>query len=327
MSSKPAARTDKKSQPNGRPSVFPQVVVMLGVGATSTAAILIRLAQQGAPSLVIAAYRMVLATLILSPLAIFLHRKELKSLKQGDIRWLALSGFFLALHFATWISSLQYTSVASAVVLVATNPLWVGLFSWLFLKEKINRWVVVGMLVALMGGLLISLSDATGKGGIAFSGDGSGRSLWGDFLALLGALFGAGYIIIGRKLRAFTSLPVYTFMVYGVAGVMLLITVIAVRLPLTGYEPQTYLWFLLLALVPQLIGHSSINWGLRYLSAAFVAIVLLSEPIGSSLLAVFLLHETPTAVKVAGGVLILLGIGIASLLEHGKTSGGIASPD
>lgn len=270
---------------------------MLGVCATSTAAVLIRMAQQEAPSLVIAVYRMCIATLVLAPLALLRYRVELKSLKWRDIRWLALSGFFLALHFATWITSLQYTSVASAVVLVATNPLWVGLFSWLFLKERITRWVAVGMLVALLGGVLISLSDAAGGGELAINVDGSKRYLWGDLLALLGALFGAGYIIIGRKLRAFTSLPVYTFMVYGVAAIILLVTVVSVGLPLTGYQPRTYFWLLLLALIPQLIGHSAVNWGLRYLSAAFVAIVLLSEPIGSSLLAVFLLNEIPTTVK------------------------------
>ena len=125
-------------------------------------------------------------------------------------------------------------------------------------------------------------------------------------------MFGAGYIIIGRKLRPFTSLPVYTFTVYGVAGLVLLITVLIARLPLVGYQPQTYLWFLLLAVIPQLIGHSSINWGLKFLPAAFVAVVMLSEPIGSSIMAVFLLNETPTTIMIAGGVLILTGIGIAS---------------
>ena len=279
--------------------------MILGTLATSTAAILIRFAQDGAPSLVIAAWRMCLATLILAPLTLLRYRRELVSLKPSNLRLLALSGLFLAAHFATWISSLQYTSVASAVVLVATNPLWVALFSWTFLKEKLNRRLGIGLLVALAGGLLIGLTDAAGES--------SGTApLFGDLLALLGALFGAGYIIIGRKLRPFTSLPVYTFTVYGIAGLLLLGTVLIARLPLVGYQPQTYLWFLLLAVIPQVIGHSSINWGLKYLPAAFVAVVMLSEPVGSSLMAVFLLNETPTTIMIAGGVLILIGIGIAS---------------
>jgi drug/metabolite transporter (DMT)-like permease len=305
LSSDPVIDQSVNQVPGGKPAIFPELVVILGTLATSTAAILIRFAQDSAPSLVIAAWRMCLATLILAPLALLRYRRELRSLKSGHLRLLALSGLFLAAHFATWISSLQYTSVASAVVLVATNPLWVALFSLLFLKEKLNRQVGIGMLVALAGGVLIGLTDARG----ANTGT---APLLGDLLALLGALFGAGYIIIGRKLRPFTSLPVYTFSVYGIAGLLLLITVWVARLPLTGYQPTVYLWFLLLAIIPQLIGHSSINWGLKYLPAAFVAVVMLSEPIGSSLLAVLLLNETPTTVMIAGGVLILIGIGIAS---------------
>jgi drug/metabolite transporter (DMT)-like permease len=305
LSSDPAINRPSTPKSARKRVFFPEVVVILGTLATATAAILIRFAQDSAPSLVIAAWRMCLATVILAPLALLRCRHELRSLKSSNLRLLALSGLFLAAHFATWISSLQYTSVASAVVLVATNPLWVALFSWAFLKEKLNRRVGFGMLVALAGGLLIGLTDAAG-------GSSGTAPLLGDLLALLGALFGAGYIIIGRKLRPSTSLPVYTFTVYGISGLLLLITVLIARLPLAGYQPQTYLWFLLLAVIPQLIGHSSINWGLKYLPAAFVAVVMLSEPIGSSILAVFLLNETPTTFMLAGGILILIGIGIAS---------------
>jgi len=311
LSSDPVINRSSIPESGRKPAVFPELVVILGTLATSTAAIMIRFAQEDAPSLVIAAWRMCLATLILAPLTLLRYRHELRSLKKKDMRLLALSGLFLAAHFATWISSLQYTSVASAVVLVATNPLWVALFSRLFLREKVSRRVDIGMLVALTGGLLIGLTD--------FTGESTGSApLLGDLLALLGALFGAGYIIIGRKLRPFTSLPVYTFTVYGIAGLLLLFTVLIARLPLTGYQPQTYLWFLLLAIIPQLLGHSSINWGLKYLPAAFVAVVMLCEPIGSSLLAVFLLDETPTAVMIVGGVLILIGIGIASWMENNQ---------
>jgi drug/metabolite transporter (DMT)-like permease len=316
LSSNPPSDRLQKPKNDSRLVFIPEIVVILGTLATSTAAIMIRLAQQDAPSLVIAAWRMGLAALILAPFTILRYQHELKALKRSDLSLLVCSGAFLAAHFATWISSLEYTSVASAVVLVATNPLWVALFSYIFLKERINRWVAAGMLVALLGGVLISLNDAIGGGTAQL--DANPDSLLGDFLALLGALFGAGYIIIGRKLRAFTSLPVYTFTVYGSAAVILLVTVLIFRLPISGYRPVTYFWFLLLALVPQLIGHSSINWGLRYLPAAFVAIVLLSEPIGSSILAVLLLHEIPTAVMVIGGVLILIGIGLASWTEVGR---------
>jgi drug/metabolite transporter (DMT)-like permease len=325
LSSDPPINQKPFTDRDGKPTLFPELVVMLGTLATSTAAILIRFAQASAPSLVIAAWRMCLATLILSAWAILRHRNELRNLKNRDIRLLALSGLFLAGHFATWISSLRYTSVASAVVLVATNPLWVALFSSIFLKEKLNRRLSVGMLVALAGGVLIGLTDATGtRSSLGVTGS---NPLWGDILAILGALFGAGYIIIGRKLRAFTSLPVYTFSVYGIAGLLLLLTVWLAGLPLTGYQPDTYLWFLLLAIIPQLLGHSSINWGLKYLPAAFVAVVMLSEPIGSSILAVILLNETPTTIMIVGGVLILIGIGIASWVSGGKAPRVVSAGD
>jgi drug/metabolite transporter (DMT)-like permease len=315
LSSDPVFDHQLKTGRKGESVFFPELVVMLGTVATATAAILIRFAQEEASSLVIATWRMCLATLILAPLALLRYRRELKGLKGRQIGLLACSGLFLAGHFATWITSLEYTSVASAVVLVATNPLWVALFSRIFLKEGINRQVAAGMLVALAGGLLISLGDAGSSPAM-----GGSNPLLGDFLALLGALFGAGYIIIGRKMRAYTSLPVYTFSVYGIAGLLLLITTLVARLPLTGYKPQTYLWLILLAVIPQLLGHSSINWGLKYLPAAFVAVVMLSEPILSSLLAVLLLEEIPTIIMMAGGVLILLGIGLASWVRNGKAA-------
>ncbi|MBN2678329.1 MAG: EamA family transporter [Anaerolineaceae bacterium] len=317
MSSKSPTKQPHSAISDKRRVLIPELVVIIGTLATSTAAILIRFAQQNAPSLVIAAWRMCLATLILMPFVLIRYRPELKALKRNNLGLLACSGLFLAAHFATWISSLAYTSVASAVVLVATNPLWVALFSRIFLKERISRWVAAGMLIALSGGVLISLNDTVL--GVGTQPNVNPNSLWGDFLALLGALFGAGYIIIGRRLRVFTSLPVYTFTVYGSAGLILLVTVLVAGLPLSGYQPVTYLWFLLLALVPQLIGHSSINWGLRYLPAAFVAVVLLSEPIGSSILAILLLNEIPTTIMVVGGLLILLGIGLASWTELGRS--------
>ncbi len=298
---------------------------MIGVLASSTAAIMIRYAQQDSPSLVIAAWRMGLATVILAPLVLLRYRTELRSLKSQDLRLLALSGLFLAAHFATWISSLRYTSVASAVVLVNTNPLWVALFSWLLLGEKPTRRVTVGMLVALAGGVVIGVNDLPGEG-LTGLGFGSG-TLFGDLLALFGALFGAGYIIIGRKMRVFTSLPIYAFSVYGIAALFLIVTVIVSGQPLTGYQPGTYMWFLLLAVIPQLLGHSSVNWGLKYLPAAFVAVVMLSEPIGSSLMAVLILKEIPTILMMIGGLLILIGIGIASSVGRVKTADEISPVD
>ena len=142
-----------------------------------------------------------------------------------------------------------------------------------------------------------------------------GKAFLGDLLALAGAIAGASYLMIGRRLRARVSLISYVFVVYGMAAVCLLLIMFAAGQSPFGYSPTTFLWFILLALVPQLLGHSTFNWALGYLSAAYVSITLLGEPIGSTVLAYFLLSETPSAIKVIGGILILVGIYVASLRD------------
>jgi drug/metabolite transporter (DMT)-like permease len=286
--------------------------LFIAILAVSTASIFIRFAQTDAPSLVIAALRLIFASLVLAPIALTRHRAELKALTRRELLLGLLSGFFLSIHFATWISSLEYTTVASSVVFVSTGPLWVALLSPFFLKEPLTRPVLIGMSLALVGGIVIGLSDACSwnHGLICPSLNQilHGRMLFGNFLALLGAWMVAGYLIIGRKLRAKMSLVPYIFLVYGMAAVCLLFIVVATRESLFGYHWLTYVWILLLALVPQLIGHSTYNWALAYIPAALVAVMTLGEPIGSSILAYFILNETPGIVVIAGGVLILVGI-------------------
>jgi drug/metabolite transporter (DMT)-like permease len=273
-----------------RPPVSPLLALFFGILAVSAASIFIRFAQTNAPSLVIAAYRLALATLILSPVALSRHRSELGGLNRRELGLALLSGFFLALHFATWITSLEYTSVASSVVLVTTTPLWVALLAPFTLKEALSRTVRLGMVLALIGGVVVGLSDtcAWTSGSLVcpplsdFMREGA---FWGDLLALAGAIMAAAYVLIGRRLRGNMSLITYIYLVYG------------------------------MALVPQLLGHSTFNWALRYLSAAYVSITLLGEPIGSTILAYFLLKETPSALKIFGAILILVGIYVASQSE------------
>ena len=290
-----------------RPPVPPLLAVLFGILAASTAAIFIRYAQDYAPSLVIAAWRLSLASLVLTPLALTRRRAELTSLSRREVGLALLSGLFLALHFATWITSLEYTTVASSVVLVSTTPLWVALLSPFTLREPITRLRAVGMLVALTGGGIVGLSD---------SGESAASNpLLGDALALVGAVMGASYVILGRRLRSRMSLVSYTFMVYGMAAVVLVALMLAAGQTPFGYPAQAYLWFALLALVPQLLGHSSFNWALRYLSAAYVSTLLLGEPVGSTILALVLLNETPGLLKLAGAVLILAGIYVVAAGE------------
>ena len=303
-----------------RPRFNPLLVLAFGILAVSTGSILVRYAQEDAPSLVIAAWRLGLAAIVLAPMTLHRDRRVLRLLRRDEIALALLSGLFLAMHFATWISSLEFTTVASSVVLVTTTPLWVALVSPIFLKEPITRPVMAGMILALIGGITIGLADTCTwhAGGLVCPDLGEmvrGRAFLGDLLALAGAMFAAAYVIIGRKLRVNVTLLSYIFLVYGAAAILLVVLMLISGGSAFGYPPSTYLWFLLLALIPQLLGHSSFNWALKYVSAAYVSITLLGEPIGATILAYFLLDEAPTTVKVFGAILILTGIFIASRVE------------
>ena len=302
---------------NSRTRFLLPIAIVIAILAVSTASIFIRFAQMdGAPSLVIAALRLTFATMLLAPLALIRHRDEIKHLTQTEWLLAVSSGIFLAVHFATWITSLEFTSVASSVVFVSTGPLWVALLSPMLLKEHVSRTAIIGLGLALVGGTIIGLSDAcmwdAGLACPALADVLQGPAMWGNFLALVGAWTVTGYLIIGRKLRAGMSLIPYIFLVYGIAAfVLIVIMVIAGDSP-AGFAPQTYGWIFLLAAIPQLIGHSTYNWALKYLPAALVAVTTLGEPIGSAVLAYFILNETPALAVLVGGAFILTGIYLAS---------------
>lgn len=296
------------------------IALVVATLAVSTSSIFIRFAQMdGAPSLVIAALRMSIATILIAPIALTRHWDEIKRFTRTEILLGIFSGIFLALHFATWITSLEYTSVASSVVFVGTGPLWVALLSPMLLKEHISRVAIVGLALAVVGGAIIGLADAcVWDGGLvcqSLQDALQGRAMWGNFLALMGAWAVTGYLIIGRKLRAGTSLVPYIFLVYGMAAVTLVIILFVSGNTLFGYEAKTYGWIFLLAAIPQLIGHTTYNWALKYLNATLVAVTVLGEPIGSATLAFFLLNETPTLMTLIGGALILVGIFLSSRSE------------
>jgi len=299
------------------PRVLLPIAILIAILSVSTASIFIRFAQSdGAPSLVIAALRLTFATLVLTPIALAKHRDELKRFTRNEVLAGFFSGIFLALHFATWISSLEYTSVASSVVFVSTGPLWVALLSPMLLKEHLARTAIIGLGLSLIGGTIIGLSDAcvwdSGLSCPALEDVLQGRTMLGNFLALAGAWTVTGYLIIGRKLRANISLIPYIFMVYGFAAVVLIVIMFVSGNSPFGFAPKTYGWIFLLAALPQLVGHSTYNWALKYLAAALVAVTTLGEPIGSAILAFFILNETPTLATLLGGILILTGIYLAS---------------
>jgi len=307
------------------PPAAPYLIIPVGIAAVSTASIFIRYAQEYAPSITIAAFRLSLAALILLPYTVIKHKKELRLLSGIDIRFALLAGIFLAIHFATWITSLEYTTVTSSVVLVSTTPLWVAAMAPIFLGEKTSLIVIAGMFVVLLGGGIIAVSDVCSwlPGQffcLSLTGNLGSRSLFGDFLAVLGAITGAVYLIIGRHLRRKITLTPYIFLVYGTAAIILVITMFSLVGPPPIYPGRVYSWFILLALVPQLVGHSIFNWSLKYLPAGYIAVTLLGEPIGSSLLAYIFLKEMPTVVKIIGAILILIGIGIASFYHKTPSS-------
>lgn len=292
------------------PIIPPALGLAVGVTAASTASTFIRLAQGSTPSAAVAAWRLTIATLILAPFALTTCRQEWRALTRREWGLIAVSGLLLAAHFYTWITSLALTSVAASVVLVATSPLFVGAISHFFLNERMSRQMVIGMAVALAGSLIIGLADA---------GEGA-HQITGDLLALLGALSAAGYLLIGRKLRAHSArnsrsaLPLlaYVFPVYGTAALALMGAALIGGIALGGYPAQAWLWLTLMAVFPQIVGHSTLNWALGHVSATFVALAVLAEPIGSTLLAWLILREPPTVSTFIGGLLILIGIMAAS---------------
>jgi drug/metabolite transporter (DMT)-like permease len=290
------------------------LVLFAAVGVISSASILIKLAD--APALIIAAYRLGIAGLLLTPFALSRKRGQLRALSGSDRLLSLLSGAFLSLHFLAWISSLQYTSVASSVVLVATNPIFVGLGSVWILKERLHPLLVGGILFSVAGGALIGSEDLR-LGGMA---------LYGDLLALLGAITHSGYLLVGQRVRRKTDTLTYIWLVYGMAALILLVAVLGTRAPLTRYSAWTVLMIVLLALGPQLIGHTSYSWALRYVSAATVAVVILGEPVGATLLAYWILGEGITWQKVLGGALVLVGISLAVRAE-GRVSALKGPPD
>lgn len=302
-----------------RPPAMPfslGLALFVAIVAVSSASLMIRFAQADAPSLVIAALRISLASLLLAPLALIRHRRELLALTGPDLALTIVSGLFLAAHFATWISSLEFTTVASSVVFVSTGPLWVALVSPLLLKEHLSRSALVGLGLALLGGTVVGLADTCkwdrGLTCSSLSAALEGTAMWGNFLALAGAWAVTGYLVIGRKLRARMSLVPYIFLVYGIAAIALLAIMYTAGESPLGFRPITYLWIVLLALLPQLLGHSTYNWALRYAPASVVATANLGEPVGSAILAYFILNESPTILTILGGCLILAGIYLAS---------------
>ena len=290
---------------NSSNDIWKRAILTLGMGliAISFASIFIKLCE--APALVIAAYRLTFASFFYIGFTRIKQGPIFETFQPRHLRFVIISGVFLTLHFATWISSLKFTSVASSVVLVQSSPVFVALGSVIFLREKPTFKMVIGIVLAFAGSVIISVHD--------FSMDES--SLTGNILAVGGAIGAAGYLLAGRKLRAEIDTFRYVTAVYSLTAILLVLLALFSGAELFDYNARTFLLFLAIAFFPQIIGHTTFNWALKYFSATAVSIVALGEPFGASILAFFILGEKLTLIKIYGGLMILAGVVIALLAE------------
>lgn len=284
------------------------IALAVGIVVIAAASILIRMAQSAeVPSLVIAAVRLGISASILSVFVVIKRQTFPHGVTPKQAVLAVISGVCLALHFATWIQSLEYTSVASSAALVTTNPLWVGIAAWLLFGEKLNRWRIMGMFMTILGSLAIAFSDQQTQQG--------SNPLLGNALAIIGAICGSAYFLVGRGLRNQLPLLHYVWMTYGSAAIVLLIAALASGHTSLSYPPEVWLVLLGLAVGPQLIGHTTINFAMRHFSALLVTIAILGEPVGSAILAFVLFDEAVAPLQLVGFVGLLIGIAITAIGE------------
>ncbi|AEH46668.1 DMT family transporter [Parageobacillus thermoglucosidasius] len=276
----------------------PYLALFIGALSVSTSAILVKAAH--APASIIAFYRLFFTVLFMTPFFVKVkYIQELQMISKRDWVFSILSGALLAFHFIFWFESLNFTSVASSVVLVTLQPLFAFIGGYVFFKEKLTVGAVLSALLAIVGCVIISWGDFQV----------SGKALFGDALALFACVMVTGYWLLGQALRKRLSLMTYTYIVYGISTLTLLLYVLVLRFPLFSYRKIDWICFLLLAIVPTLLGHSLMNWSVKWVSAATVSMSILFEPVGAVILAYLLLGEVVQPSQLIGGIFILTGIG------------------
>ncbi|MFC7203369.1 DMT family transporter [Haloferax namakaokahaiae] len=281
------------------PPISPYLALGIAVVAVSTSAILVR--WSAAPSLVKAFYRVVFTVALLAPVAFSRYRDEFSLISRRDLVFATGAGVALAAHFASWFESLNHTTVAASVTLVQAQPLFVVVGAWALLDERVTRRVVVGIAIALVGMVLMSVSDF-------FTPSGAAQPLLGNSLAVVGAITAAAYVLTGRSVRSRVSLVPYVVVVYSVCALALGVVVVGRGDPLVEYPASEWALFLAMAVGPGIFGHTVINWALAHVESSVVSVSLLGEPLGSTLLALVLLSEIPTVPTLVGGAVVLGGI-------------------
>ncbi|MBP0016273.1 MAG: DMT family transporter [Cyanobacteria bacterium SBLK] len=298
---------------------FWQIALILGIGvfSISTAAIFVRLAlevtevQGTGFSLFLAASRLIISAGIICPNWCGIRQTPASP---KALYYAGMAGLFLALHFAVWISSLSFTSIVAATTLVTTNPIWIALLSQFWLKEKLKKITIISIFIALLGGIAIAL------GGSHNESMGS-QPLLGNLLALIGAWLASLYLLFGREAqRQGLSTGHYIAIAYTVAAILLFPFPFFFGFGYFGYSSSVYIYVLGLALFSQVIGHTTINWAVGWISPVLVSLAILFEPIGSSILGYFLFEERPSFMAMMGALTILFGVAIAILGERQKSS-------
>ncbi len=291
------------------------LILGLGVIAVSTAAIFVRLCQKVAGlngvdfSLFIAASRLIITAFIILPAWGSLGKEKCD--RQAYYYAIA-AGISLSFHFAFWISSLAYTSIAVSTTLVTTNPIWVTIISWFWFKEKPRKLTILGIIIALLGGLLII------RGEVKIIGIHS-KPMLGNILALIGAFMASLYLICGRQAQQQgISLKSYIVIAYTTAALILLPLPLLFNSSYLGYPSLVYLYLILMAIIPQLIGHTSFNFAVKFISPTLVSLAILFEPVCSSILAWLLFDEIISMSVIYSALILLLGIGIAIISENKK---------
>ena len=284
--------------------VTPLAALAFAVFAASTSAILVRWST--APSSVAAFYRVLFTTAIVAPIALVRYREEFARLSGRDLGFAIVAGVALAVHFAAWFESLNHTSVAASVTLVQTQPIFVALGAALVLGEYVNREAVIGIAIAIVGAAAMSFGGA-GEAPV------SDATMYGNALALLGAITVAGYVLAGRSIRQRVSLFPYVTVVYTACALTLFVLVGAQGHDYVAYPAREWLLFLGMAVGPGVFGHTVVNWVLEHLESVVVSVAWLGEPVGATLLALVLLAEVPDAVTVVGGIVVLAGIYVTTI--------------
>ncbi|GED28071.1 membrane protein [Brevibacillus agri] len=286
------------NQPLEKPLFPPYLALLIGVIAISSSAIFVKLSSAPAP--IIATYRLIFSVVLTLPFLLW-NRGALAEIGNMSRKvWLLclLSGAFLASHFLLWFESLNYTSVASSTVLVTLQPLFAFIGGYFFFGERVRLLALSGGLLAIAGSFVIGWGDFQ-VGGMA---------LFGDALALLGAVTVTGYWLVGQYVRQHMSSFTYTLVVYTATSVILVAYDLVLGYPLVGYPAQDWGWFFCLALFPTLLGHSIFNWVIKWLNTTTISMGILGEPIGTAILAYFILGEVVTVPQWVGGLIIIAGI-------------------